>query len=224
MILYYRSGLPMYNTCTVCNNTAITDILTLPTSGYDQSVLYTNIKILLCNTCGHVFNFLSEEDKKNIQNYYLTEYLAINKYSPNKTGDIPGSSNVGSIGRYEGLYHCMLPYLENMQKPQVLDVGCAYGGFLKYLKTKKDIIPVGIECSEEFIVKNDFNTFLGDAEDMSVIKEKMDIIVADQVVEHLFSPKRFFNEATRILADDGLLCVSVPNANKYEENYFFDYY
>ena len=33
-----------------------------------------------------------------------------------------------------------------------------------------------------------------------------DIVIADQVVEHLTNPNRFFYESKRILKEDGILC------------------
>jgi SAM-dependent methyltransferase len=51
-----------------------------------------------------------------------------------------------------------------------------------------------------------------------------DVLVSDQVVEHLFDPNKIFLEARRILKDNGYLCISVPNSSVYSDHYFFDFY
>jgi len=52
----------------------------------------------------------------------------------------------------------------------------------------------------------------------------MDVIVLDQTMEHLVKPRKAIKEARRVLTKDGLLCISVPDASRYNRKYFFDFF
>jgi len=43
----------------------------------------------------------------------------------------------------------------------------------------------------------------------------IDLILSDQVMEHLPDPAQFFAEARRVLRPGGYLCLRTPNANSY---------
>jgi predicted SAM-dependent methyltransferase len=51
-----------------------------------------------------------------------------------------------------------------------------------------------------------------------------DVIVMEQVLEHLAEPGRAFREAKRVLKGNGLFCIGVPDASRYADFYFFDFY
>ena len=50
----------------------------------------------------------------------------------------------------------------------------------------------------------------GDAENLAIATESFDLVLASEVVEHLWNPKNFFNEAYRILKPRGYLILSTP--------------
>jgi 2-polyprenyl-3-methyl-5-hydroxy-6-metoxy-1,4-benzoquinol methylase len=50
-----------------------------------------------------------------------------------------------------------------------------------------------------------------DAEDIQ-LKEKFDLILACDVIEHISNPGKFFERVPHILSDEGYLIVSVPSA------------
>ena len=52
----------------------------------------------------------------------------------------------------------------------------------------------------------------------------IDLIVMDQVLEHVVDLRKAFKEASRVLDRDGVLCISVPDASRYNEKYLFDFY
>jgi len=129
------------------------------------------------------------------------------------------------MNRYEKLFKSVSSYIKKSDK--VLDIGCAIGGFLKYLKDNGFTYLYGVDVSDEYtkvarlregiIIKDGF------AENVP-FSETFDFIFSDQVLEHLYNPNMLFVEANRLLKDGGHLCISVPNAQYYAENHFFDYY
>jgi len=215
----------MYN-CIICNSSKYEKLLILPTAIFDNSLLYSTIKIICCERCGHIYNLLTNKEKEKLIDYYKYEYAKVNMSSPNKTGDIPGSTNKNSLHRYSLLYNFIKPYLK--QSDSILDIGCATGGFLKYLKQKGNTKLYGIDFSNDYlnvasqnkdlIIKNGF------VENIPDFKTKFNFIIADQIVEHLIDPNKIFTEAKKILKKDGYLCISIPNALEYNNNYFFDFY
>jgi 2-polyprenyl-3-methyl-5-hydroxy-6-metoxy-1,4-benzoquinol methylase len=50
----------------------------------------------------------------------------------------------------------------------------------------------------------------GDIEQLACTSNIFDLVVASEVVEHLWNPESFFGEAYRVLKDDGYLIVETP--------------
>jgi hypothetical protein len=64
----------------------------------------------------------------------------------------------------------------------------------------------------------------GSAEALPFEAESFDVVVLEQVLEHLADPARGLREARRVLRTGGIVCVGVPDAARYAERRFFDYY
>ena len=50
-------------------------------------------------------------------------------------------------------------------------------------------------------------------EDSSTIKEKYDVIVLNQVLEHVYNPSLFLRKLTSILSETGVFVIEVPSAS-----------
>jgi ubiquinone/menaquinone biosynthesis C-methylase UbiE len=50
----------------------------------------------------------------------------------------------------------------------------------------------------------------GDAEHLAFTDDSFDVVLASEVVEHLWNPHGFFEEAYRILKHDGWLIIETP--------------
>jgi SAM-dependent methyltransferase len=173
--------------------------------------------VLACLTCGHVFNELDENDYIDLVKYYSREYSLINLGSP---------GSIESRDRYMFLFD----FIENYLKldPTILDIGCATGGFLRYLRTRGYTRLHGIDIADPYVKKamedEDLMIEHGSSWSIPYGDDYFDFIMADQVLEHLYNPNEIFVEAKRVLKKGGLLCVSVPDAMRYNEHFFFDFY
>jgi len=100
---------------------------------------------------------------------------------------------------------------------KVLDIGCAYGYFLK-LCEERGYETYGIDISKYAITQakreaKRTKLFVHDIEKgLHMFKDNFfDIVVANQIVEHLFNPDNFFLEIYRVLKPGGYAVIATPN-------------
>jgi len=107
----------------------------------------------------------------------------------------------------------------------VLDVGCGRGEYVedtnayrKNLRILKDKVQrvIGIDVDEadrENPCIDEFRRIEG--ERWPLDDQTADMIVCDNVVEHVPDPDAFFEECRRVLKPGGTLCVRTPNVRSY---------
>ncbi len=117
--------------------------------------------------------------------------------------------------------------IQQCSNKKVLHVGCTdYPFFEESLKNQsllhtklvtiaQDVI--GIDIAIEDVLKMQqlgYDVRVIDAHDMSShnFPEKFDVIVLGDVIEHLTNPGMVLTEAKKLLAPDGKIIISVPNA------------
>jgi 2-polyprenyl-3-methyl-5-hydroxy-6-metoxy-1,4-benzoquinol methylase len=94
-----------------------------------------------------------------------------------------------------------------------LDVGCAFGGFLK--TASEHFIPFGIELSEysgnhaKSLFGN--NIHLGSLADHPFSSDFFSVITMIELLEHISDPSATISECFRLLKNDGLLVVQTAN-------------
>ncbi len=212
--------------CPICRSNKEINILDLNCGNLDNSTLYQSVKINVCTECGHIYNRLSLDEIDGLTKYYNEEYAPLNLSSTDTIGDRPGSNNPFTYQRHTQLYNLISSYVNNDSK--VLDVGCAMGGFLDFLHAKGLDSLHGVDVIEDYVnyakKKGDYNIKLGSAESIPFEDNSFDLLVLDQVLEHLVEPVKAFREAKRVLVDGGLFCIGVPDASRYDKIYFFDFY
>ena len=95
---------------------------------------------------------------------------------------------------------------------EILDVGCGNGAICSPIRENGNnvtcvelggVAPMTRNCGIKSIIA-------GDAENLAFPSESFDLILASEVVEHLWNPNKFFREAYRILKTNGHLIISTP--------------
>lgn len=117
----------------------------------------------------------------------------------------------------------IIPYIEN---GRILDVGCGSGRFLKWLKEHGWDVS-GVDLSEKAAqnaAKSGLNIFCGQLQDAGFASRHFDVILINQVLEHVHDPMVVLREANRLLKDGGKLIVGVPNIESYESRIFGKYW
>lgn len=100
--------------------------------------------------------------------------------------------------------------------PTILDVGCGNGSLshwlasLGYVVTGLDISLQGIETARRSFP--DVTFLNGDVRDLpgEISKQKFDIVLATEVIEHLYSPAEFVHAIKRCIAVKGRLVLTTP--------------
>lgn len=124
----------------------------------------------------------------------------------------------------EAYYSCdrseMLAFITG--HPQtVLELGCGEGVFGAELKKRFGCRVVGIEASESAAreaIKRLDKVLVADinAMDFSCLEEKFDLIVANDVLEHLSDPWGVISRIRPHIAGDGRFVASIPNMRCYK--------
>jgi len=99
-------------------------------------------------------------------------------------------------------------------KGRILDVGCGRGIFLEEMR-KHDWKVAGTEYNEdtaESINKTyDVNVVTGNPDDWEFPPGSFDVVTMNHILEHMSAPDKVINVCSRVLREDGLLVVAVPN-------------
>ncbi|MEM3594693.1 MAG: class I SAM-dependent methyltransferase [Candidatus Jordarchaeaceae archaeon] len=105
---------------------------------------------------------------------------------------------------------------DDLRMKTCLDVGCSAGVITSYLRPlfKKmvgiDYDPVGMSLitSEQ---KQEVEFIRGDAMNLPILDESMDVVICAQVYEHVPDDERLFQEIRRVLKPGGIVFFSGPN-------------
>ena len=103
------------------------------------------------------------------------------------------------------------------ENDSVLDIGSGRGAFTKYIEKKIDYI--GLELSSdavEFAQSDNLNVIEKTIESYSVGKKnKHDLAVAFQVLEHIENIDSFIQSTREVLKPKGMLIIAVPNNDSF---------
>jgi len=110
---------------------------------------------------------------------------------------------------------------------QVLDVGCGEGSISQQISEMGNYVTsVDFPTITALAHKHKaLSVVAGDAEQLSFTSDSFDLVLASEVIEHLWNPYNFFNEASRVLKDAGHLIIEVPEGKESlrwdaHKNYF----
>jgi 2-polyprenyl-3-methyl-5-hydroxy-6-metoxy-1,4-benzoquinol methylase len=99
---------------------------------------------------------------------------------------------------------------------KILDVGCGDGVISEpIMKMGNYVAALELPTVATLAKKcNVSSVMAGDAEELAFASESFDLIIASEVVEHLWEPKSFLNEAHRVLKPSGYMIIETPEGEK----------
>jgi len=158
--------------------------------------------LVKCEECGLIFRNPMPSDK-TILDYYEKSY-----------SDIFDEEKIKSHRQ-----EIFLNFLKNAIRyksrgRKLLDVGCGYGFFLNLAKERGWEV-YGVELSKDACQfaqrKLGLNIFCGGLKEASFPSDYFDVVTLWNVLDHMTDPQQQLPEIKRILKNDGLLFLRLPN-------------
>jgi len=112
--------------------------------------------------------------------------------------------------------------LREKDDPSVLDVGCATGALLAFLRSHGWRV-TGVEispCADYAQNERKLDVRNRPLEENNFPQGSFDVVLASHLIEHLNDPFSFLTEANRILKDDGYVFISTPNISGFQARLF----
>ena len=113
-----------------------------------------------------------------------------------------------------------------VKKDKLIEIGAGFGIFCEeMIKTGEFNEISGIEATEDLAQtcrNNGIKIYEGLIENID-IKEKFNVAVAFEVIEHIFSPKNFIKKIVGLLEENGLLMLNFPNWEGFDISLLREY-
>jgi len=206
--------------CPICNNTDVEVLLDLKMAIQKNLGLPDKYFVVACEKCGFVYQD-SEATLEDYENYYKS----FNKY---------GSSPTILEETKELFSHYMPVFMQFVPKESlILDMGCAGGIFLNFLKENGYRNLTGVDPSYECvdsIKKKEIEAHVGSvySKDLNLLENKFDLVIFSGVMEHLYDLKSAVCNIGKYLKDGGMVFIGVPDAERYYSynnamSYYFNF-
>ncbi len=202
--------------CIICGNKEFSEYL----KGTDYFLTQEKFTIVKCNKCDFIF-VNPRPDVQEIGKYYKSEeYIS---HSNNKNGLLNKVYHIIRKRNHGKKYELISNFKSN---GKLLDIGCATGEFLNYVK-KNNWETVGIEPDSDAreFAKTAYNLNVQPEVYLNELKsESFDIITMWHVLEHVHELKERLEQIQRLLVKNGVAIIAVPNAACYDSKIYSEYW
>jgi len=201
-------------TCRYCKSANVTPFL----SCKDHFLTQEKFDLYQCQDCNLVFTMDLPGEKEMGRYYQSEEYIS---HSDTKKGFI------------NRLYHVSRNFMlsrkrkliereNNSNSKELLDIGSGSGYFLNHMK-KHGWRVTGIEKDKgarEFS-KQTFHLDVYNADHLFKLPEKQySIVTLWHVLEHMRNPEKVMSNIHKILTDDGILILALPNYTSFDAKHY----
>lgn len=177
-----------------------------------------SFKILECKECGVIFTY-PQLEWNEIEAYYPDNYLP---YS------ISSSSLIGNLIDKRGFAFRKKVIKKYVSNGTLLDIGCGKGDFLKYLSEDGSWTLIGVEPNEKaaaIAAREPMITVINQTwEDLELSDNSVDCVTMWHVFEHISNPKQCLQKINRLLNENGVLIMVVPNSDSLNARIFGKYW
>lgn len=140
--------------------------------------------------------------------------MKLQQVSLDYTGErmVPEKADAITFWEHVYRYRFAAPYAKGRK---ILDIACGEGYGTASLAAAGASSVIGIDISEEACAharkRYDVDARVGDAENISLPEDSIDLVVSFETIEHVTNPDRFLDECQRVLVAGGTLVISTPN-------------
>jgi SAM-dependent methyltransferase len=168
------------------------------------------VQALTCSQCGYTC-FEAPADEI-LDEYYSHQYGTNAESWYNITADYSPSK---VLSRSANVLQLRSEYLDDVESPIALEIGCAYGGTVQELRNR-NIRAFGVDLNSTAIaegrLRGNQHVFCQYAHSlMEKLGEKANIIYSYHALEHIVDPVVFLTSLINILDDQCILEFRVPN-------------
>ena len=207
-----QTKLTAVSNCPVCDKTEFSNHLDIK----DYFLSQESFNIAKCDNCGFLFTN-PRPDENGIQKYYESdEYLS---HSKDKKGIL---STVYNFVRNYSIRKKYNLIVKLKPSGSILDIGCGTGEVLKHFSDNGWDVQ-GIEPADNArdYAKNTLNLPVDNEGLLNQIKSNsFDVVTLWHVLEHVPKLQERMQQINRILKDDGVLIIALPNYNSWDAKHF----
>lgn len=202
--------------CIICNHKYFNNFIDCKDYFLSKEVF----SICECRNCG--FKFTNPRPlPDNLPGYYdPNEYLS---YTNSKKGFL---SSIYQLVKNITIRRKYLAINKLFSTGTILDIGCGTGDFLNYFK-KNNWLTYGIEPNKfarDYAIKNYNIDVKQENEINNFSSNHFDVITMWHSLEHVSSLRDLIINITRILKDNGIIVVAVPNCDSWDAKYYKDHW
>ena len=200
--------------CLVCGSTD-TEVLY---AAKDHLVSGEDFLLKRCRVCGFTFT-ADPPDEKDIAKFYLSEdYISHSDKKQSLTDRLYHLARNYMLKKKYNLVRRMT----GMETGALVDIGSGTGYFAGYMNRRGWKVK-GIELSEQarnYSVAKFGLTVVSPLEISSIKDSFADCVTLWHVLEHLYDPAMWLKEIMRILKDDGICIIALPNIKSADARWF----
>ena len=203
-----------HNICPLCSSPKISHFL----SCRDYFISREIFEIDKCTNCGFLFT-QNYPDESEIGRYYESDdYIS---HSDTRKGLTDKAYQI--VRRFMlGRKKRMIRKTTGISSGSILDIGSGTGHFLNTMKKSGWIITgVEINAKAREYAASRFNIDTIPPEKINSLTENsFDCITLWHVLEHFQEPFKYMEEISRLLKDDGVCIVALPNSSSFDAKHY----
>lgn len=165
--------------------------------------------VVRCRNCGLIYTN-PRPTREEISRYYPSQYSAFAFSQGGVAGLVRRTLLEREVRRVRSLIGGVR---------RVLEVGCGTGEYLAALHEVRGWSVMGLEPSPyaaQVARERGLEIVTGTLEEARLADEAFDLVILRHVLEHLPSPSHTLGEVRRLLADDGLCLLTLPDIGSWE--------
>jgi len=203
-----------HDICPLCSSPEISHFL----SCTDHFVSKEVFEIYRCSKCGFLFT-QNYPDESAIGRYYESDdYISHSDTSKGLIDKVYQFIRRVMLNRKKR----MIRKVSGLSSGTILDIGSGTGHFLNTMKKSGwniNGVEINAKAREYAASRFKIDTFTPDKINM-LPSNSFDCITLWHVLEHFHDPFKYMEEISRLLRDDGVCIVALPNTNSFDAKHY----